>query len=65
MRINIFEFAKEFNADYYDPNNGVIYRVQAYNRGKRFGLPMRGIEMVDLDGKHIGYVPEPKNKGES
>lgn len=58
--MDIFEYAKEFDADYYDPEKCVIYKVQKYNRNKRFRLPTNGIEVVDLDGRRIGFIPEPK-----
>jgi len=60
--MDIFEYAKEFNADYYDPNNGVIYKVQDYNKCKKLGILTNGIEVVDLDGNPIGYVKEPDSK---
>ena len=58
--MDIFKYAKEYNADYYDPYECVIYKVQNYNKAKRLGLPnnVPGIEVVDLDGNTIGYVPE-------
>lgn len=58
--MDIFKYAKEFNADYYDPVNCVIYKVQNYNNSKRLGLPnnVPGIEVIDLDGNSIGYVAE-------
>lgn len=60
--MDIFKYAEEFEADYYDPVNFVIYKVQNYNRSKRFGIPnnVPGIEIVDLDGNSIGYIPENK-----
>lgn len=58
--MDIFKYAEEFDADYYDPEKCVIYRVQKYNRIRRLGLPVKGIEIVDLDGRHIGYIPKPK-----
>lgn len=58
--MDIFKYAKEFDADYYDPVNCQIYKVQDYNRSKRLGLPVEGIAVVDLEGNLIGYVPESK-----
>ena len=29
---DIYEYAKEYDADYYDIKNGYIYHVQEYNR---------------------------------
>lgn len=57
--MDIFQYAKEFNADYYDPVKCVIYKVQEYNRKKKLGLlDIHGIEVVDLDGNTIGYALE-------
>lgn len=58
--MDIFKFAKEFNMDYYDTKKCIVYKVKNYNKCKRLGIPnnVPGIEMVDLDGNHIGYVPE-------
>lgn len=58
--MDIFEYAKEFNADYYDPNTGNIFKVQNYNNCKKLGIPTDGIEVVNLEGKTIGYVSENK-----
>ena len=35
--MNIFDYAKEFNEDYYDPVKCVIYKVQDYNNSKNLG----------------------------
>ena len=56
--MNIFEQAKEFDADYLDANTGYIYRIQDYNRAKKLGLPAIGISVYDLDGNFIGIVKE-------
>lgn len=58
--MDIFEYAKEFNADYYDPVTGKVYKVQNYNKSKNLGIPnnVPGIEVLDLEGNSIGYVPE-------
>ena len=56
--MDIFEYAKNYNADYYDPNTGYIYHVQEYNRTKKFGLPTNGIRVSDMEGNDIGVVPE-------
>ena len=56
--MDIFAYAKEFNADYYD-NNGKIYKIQEYNHAKRQGLPIDGIRIVDvITGNTIGYIRE-------
>ena len=54
--MNIFEYAEEFDADYYDPAKCVIYKVQDYNRNKKLGLSVDRIEVVDLDGNTVGYI---------
>ena len=61
--MDIFEYAKEFNADYHDFRTGKIYHVQEYNNAKKNGLPppVPGIR-VTQDGKEVGYVPDPELK---
>lgn len=56
--MDIFEYAKEFDADYYDPVNCVIYKVQDYNRKKKLNQTddQLSMEVVDLDGNVIGYI---------
>lgn len=56
--MDIFEQAKKFDADYLDMHTGYIYKIQAYNRAKRLGLPTPGIEVYDSDGNFIGIVRE-------
>ena len=56
--MDIFEYAKEFNADYYDHRNGYIYKVQDYNKRKNEGVETDGIDVYDLDGNYIGVVKE-------
>ena len=58
--MDIFKYAEEFNADYYDPSTGYIYKVQKYNNDKKLGIPTNGIEVQNLEGQTIGYVPETK-----
>lgn len=57
---NIYKYAEEFDNDYYDPIKCVIYKVQKYKESKQLGLCTEGIDIVDLDGKLIGYLPEKK-----
>lgn len=56
--MDIYKYAKEFDADYYDYNTGYIYKVQNYNRCLKFGLPTPGIEVVDQFGNTIGYAKQ-------
>ena len=57
--INIFEYAKESNEDYYDPKKCELYKVKDYNNAKKLGVHnIPGIEVVDLAGNHIRYEPE-------
>lgn len=56
--MDIFKYAEEFDADYYDPNKGVIYKVQNYNNNKKLRIPNNGIEITNLEGKSLGYKPE-------
>jgi hypothetical protein len=58
QKMDIFEYAKQFDADYYDQHTGYIYHVQEYNRAKRFGLPDFGIRVTDDEGNHVGYCRE-------
>lgn len=58
--MDIFKYAEEFNADYYDPVNGVIYKVQDYNNKKKLGIPTEGIEVTNLEGVTLGMVLEKK-----
>ena len=62
--MDIFQYAKENNADYLDMNTFIIYHVQEYNKSKEFGLPTKGIR-YSRDGKTIGYVMEPSNISEN
>lgn len=57
MANDIYEYAKNFYADYFDPKTGYIYKVQDYNRCIKFGLPTPGIAVVDsYTGEIIGYA---------
>ena len=56
--MDIFAYARENNADYYDWRTGNIYHVQDYNRSKQLGLPTEGI-MVSNGGRFMGIVREP------
>lgn len=57
--MDIYKQAKEMDADYYDPSTGYIYKIEAYNRAIRFGLPTMGINIVDSNsGELIGYARE-------
>ena len=47
MANDIYEYAKNFDADYFDPKTGYIYKVQDYNRCIKSGLPTPGIAVVD------------------
>ena len=53
--MDIFEYAKNNNADYYDFHTGCIYHVQDYNRALKLGLPTDGI-LVTCDGMLVGIV---------
>lgn len=54
--MDIYEYAKEYNADYYEPSTGYVYKVQDYNRAIKLGLPTNGIEVYDSFGNFIGYA---------
>ena len=53
--MDIYEYAKEFNADYMD-TNGNTYKVQEYNRAIKLGLPTEGIKVYDWQGNFIGIA---------
>ena len=52
---DIYKYAEEFDADYYDMNTGKTFHVQEYNRLRRLGLPTPGIA-VTIDGILLGYA---------
>jgi hypothetical protein len=57
--MNIYEQDKQVDADYYDPSTGYIYKIEAYNRAIKFGLPTLGINIIDSsNGELIGYAKE-------
>lgn len=58
--MDIYKYAKEYNADYTD-RNGNIYKVQDYNNAIRNGLPTPGIKVYDWQGNFIG-IAQKKDK---
>ena len=55
--MDIFEYAKHHDADYYDNNTGLIYKVQDYNRCIKEGRPTPGIVVIDsFTGEFVWYV---------
>ena len=54
--MNIYDYAKHTNADYYDPHTGYIFKVQDYNAQVKFGLNPKGIAVYDTEGKFVGYA---------
>ena len=60
--MDMFQYAKEFDTDYYDPVKCVVYKVHNYNNAKKLGISnnVPGIEIVDLEGNNIDYIPEMK-----
>ena len=52
---DIYKYAEEYDADYYDMRTGYTYLVQEYNRARKFGLPTYGIRVVE-SGRVIGYA---------
>ena len=58
--MDIFEYAKEFDKDYYDAKKCLVYKVQDYNKNKRLEIPVDGIEIFNLNGEHVGYIYEPE-----
>lgn len=58
--MNIYDYAKKNNADYYDPHTGYIFKVQDYNACVNFGLPTKGIAVYDSEDKFVGYARKDK-----
>lgn len=54
--MDIYEQAKQMNADYYDFNTGYTYLIQEYNRAIKLGLPTPGIRVMDSAGNIIGVA---------
>lgn len=54
--MDIYEYAKMFDADYYDHKTGNIYKIQNYNKAVRLGLPTKGIEVYDCYGNFLGIA---------
>ena len=59
--MDIYEYAKEYNADYYDLHTGYRYAIQEYNRAIKLGLPTEGIKVYDQNNNLIGVA---QKKGE-
>lgn len=53
---DIYEYAKEFDADYYDMKRGYLYHVQEYNRLVGLGVTDAKIKVTDIFGNLIGYA---------
>lgn len=62
--MDIYQYAKDidYGADYYDSYTGMIYKIQDYGKCLKNGLPTRGIEVIDADGKSVGYAIKNKEK---
>ena len=59
--MDIYKQAEEIDADYMDPNTGYIYKIQEYNRMKKyFGIDGK-IRVTNLEGKTIGYAYKSDN----
>lgn len=56
--MDIYEQAKEMNADFYDYRTGYTYLIQEYNRAVKLGLPTPGIRVMDSDGNIIGVAKQ-------
>lgn len=56
--MDIYKYAEDLNyaADYMDMSTGYIYLIKQYGECIKNGLPTQGIEVVDQDGKLIGYA---------
>ena len=58
--MDIYNYAKEFDADYYDFTTGYRYAIQEYNRAIKLGLPTEGIKVYDHEGNFLGYAQKRK-----
>ena len=56
--MDIYQQAKEMNADYYDYSTGYTYLIQEYNRAVKLGLPTPGIRVKDQFGNIIGVAKQ-------
>lgn len=54
--MDIYEWAKNNNADYMDMRTGYIYKVSEYNNLEKLGLPNYGIRVTNSEGRTIGYA---------
>lgn len=54
--MDIYEWAQNNDADYYDSSTQRIYKVMDYNFANRNGLPSPGIAVYDYLGKFLGYA---------
>lgn len=57
---DIYEYAKEFDADYYDMSTGCTYHVQEYNRLVGLGIANAEIKVTDISGCTVGYAKRIK-----
>lgn len=53
--MDIYEWAKEHNADYMDCNYN-IYKVQKYNNMLKSGFTPKGIEVYTYEGEFLGFA---------
>ena len=54
--MDIYEYAKEYNADYYDFHTGRIFLVQEYNDKIKSGDLDAKIRVITTSGDFIGYA---------
>ena len=57
--MDIYEYAKEYDADYMD-SRGNIFKVQDYNNALRSGVPVEGIKVYDFEGNYLGIAERKK-----
>jgi hypothetical protein len=57
---DLYDYAKEYCADYHPMGSDVIYLTSEYYRATKFGLPQMPIRVQDITtGEIIGVVPFP------
>lgn len=62
--MDIYEWAKENNADYMDMRTGMIYQVQDYNRRLREGEKDARIMVRNISGDLCGHAVKKGDRDE-
>ncbi len=54
--MDIYKYAEQYDADYFDMHTGNTYAIQEYNRARKLGLPTEGIKVYDWQGNLLGVA---------